>query len=49
MSRSVSTRSRRERKYGSLEGRIWQEAQSFDPPILFIEVGDDRRSVNSPR
>jgi 2,3-bisphosphoglycerate-dependent phosphoglycerate mutase len=35
-----------ERRYGVLEGRTWQEVQNLDPPVLFIEVGDDRHSVN---
>ena len=37
-----------ERRFGVLEGLTWQEAQHLDPPILFIEVGDDRHSVNPP-
>ena len=37
-----------ERRFGVLEGLTWQEAQHLDPPILFIEVGGDRHSVNPP-
>ena len=35
-----------ERNFGSLEGLTWDEAQSLDPPVLFIQVGNDRHSVN---
>jgi broad specificity phosphatase PhoE len=44
--RCVRTKLCNERNYGVLEGRTWEEAQQFDPPILFIEVGNDRHSVN---
>ena len=35
-----------ERGFGAMEGLTWDEVQELDPPILFIEVGDDRHSVN---
>jgi len=37
-----------ERTFGKLEGRTWADAQHFDPPILFIEVGAEQHSVNPP-
>lgn len=37
-----------ERRYGAMEGRTWDEVQHLDPPVLFIEVGGDRHSVNPP-
>ena len=37
-----------ERNFGVLEGLTWQQAQQLEPPILFIEVGGDRHSVNPP-
>ena len=37
-----------ERCFGVLEGMTWREALQLDPPILFIEVGGDRHSVNPP-
>jgi 2,3-bisphosphoglycerate-dependent phosphoglycerate mutase len=44
--RCVRTELCRERRYGILEGRTWDEARSLEPPILFIEVGGDLHSVN---
>jgi probable phosphoglycerate mutase len=35
-----------ERRYGILEGRTWQDVQALDPPVLFVEVGNERHSVN---
>ena len=35
-----------ERRYGVMEGRTWEEVQTIEPPILFIEVGGNRHSVN---
>jgi probable phosphoglycerate mutase len=35
-----------ERRYGVLEGRTWREVQALEPPVLFIEVGGERHSVN---
>ena len=35
-----------ERGFGVLEGLTWGDVQHLDPPILFIEVGGDRHSVN---
>ena len=37
-----------ERNFGKLEGLTWTEVDSFDPPILFIEVGGEHHSVNPP-
>lgn len=37
-----------ERNFGGMEGHTWNEVQNFQPPILFIEVGNDRHSVNPP-
>ena len=35
-----------ERHFGVMEGHTWDEIQSFDPPILLIEVGNDQHTVN---
>jgi broad specificity phosphatase PhoE len=35
-----------ERNFGIMEGHTWDEVQKFDPPILFVEVGNDLHSVN---
>jgi probable phosphoglycerate mutase len=35
-----------ERRFGILEGRTWDEALKFDPPILMINVGNDLHTVN---
>ena len=35
-----------ERNFGTMEGHTWGEVQNFEPPILFISVGDDLHSVN---
>lgn len=35
-----------ERRYGVLEGKTWEEVRSFDPPVLFVEVGGELNSVN---
>jgi len=45
-SRCVQTSLCNERRFGVLEGRTWHDVQSLDPPILFIEVGGERHSVN---
>lgn len=42
----VQSRLCAERRFGVMEGLTWQEVQDLDPPILFIEVGGDRHSVN---
>lgn len=35
-----------ERNFGILEGKTWDEIQSIQPPVLFINVGNDLHSVN---
>lgn len=40
------TRLARERGFGVMEGLTWDEVRALDPPVLFIEVGDDLHSVN---
>lgn len=35
-----------ERRFGVMEGLTSQDAQDLDPPVLFIEVGGERHSVN---
>lgn len=35
-----------ERNFGVMEGHTWDEIQTFDPPILMIEVGNDQHTVN---
>ena len=35
-----------ERNFGVMEGLTWDEVQHLDPPVLFIEVGNDLHSVN---
>jgi probable phosphoglycerate mutase len=45
-SQCVRTDLCRERRYGILEGRTWDETLALKPPILFIEVGGDLHSVN---
>lgn len=45
-SRSIQSDLCCERRFGVMEGLTWEEVQSLDPPILFIEVGDDLHSVN---
>lgn len=35
-----------ERSFGVMEGLTWDDVQTLDPPVLFIEVGDDLHSVN---
>ncbi len=35
-----------ERGFGVMEGHTWDEIQSFDPPILMINVGNDLHTVN---
>ena len=37
-----------ERCFGTMEGRTWEEVQGSDPPLLFIEAGDDLHPVNPP-
>lgn len=36
----------RERGFGVLEGLTFDQAKSLDPPVLFVQVGDDVHSVN---
>ena len=38
-----------ERNFGVMEGLTWDEVQHLDPPVLFIEVGNDLHSVNPQR
>ena len=40
------TRLCNERNFGVMEGLTWDDVQHLDPPVLFIEVGNDRHSVN---
>lgn len=35
-----------ERNFGIMEEHTWDEVQLFEPPILFISVGNDMHSVN---
>lgn len=35
-----------ERCFGIMEGYTWEEVQTLEPPVLFIEVGGDLHSVN---
>lgn len=35
-----------ERNFGLMEGLTWGEVQELDPPVLFVEVGNDLHSVN---
>lgn len=35
-----------ERNFGVMEDLTWDEVQNLDPPVLFIEVGNDLHSVN---
>ena len=35
-----------ERNFGVMEGLTWEEVQNLEPPVLFIEVGNDLHSVN---
>jgi broad specificity phosphatase PhoE len=35
-----------ERNFGLMEGLTWSEVQNLNPPVLFIEVGNDSHSVN---
>jgi len=35
-----------ERCFGIMEGLTWDEVQDLDPPVLFVEVGGERHSVN---
>jgi broad specificity phosphatase PhoE len=35
-----------ERCFGVMEGKTWDEVQTLDPPVLFIDVGNDLHSVN---
>jgi broad specificity phosphatase PhoE len=45
---SVQSELCNERDYGVFEGLTWEEVQKLEPPVLFIEVGDDLHSVNPP-
>ena len=36
----------RERGFGVMEGLTSEEVRSLDPPVLFVEVGNDAHSVN---
>ncbi len=42
----VRTRLCNERTFGILEGLTWDEAQTLEPPILMIKVGNDLHTVN---
>jgi broad specificity phosphatase PhoE len=35
-----------ERNFGIMEGLTWDEVHALEPPVLFIEVGNDTHSVN---
>jgi broad specificity phosphatase PhoE len=35
-----------ERNFGVFEGKTWDEIQNMQPPVLFINVGNDLHSVN---
>ena len=35
-----------ERNFGVMEGLTWDEVHHLEPPVLFIEVGNDTHSVN---
>jgi broad specificity phosphatase PhoE len=35
-----------ERNFGVMEGLTWDEVQNLEPPVFFIEVGNDLHSVN---
>jgi broad specificity phosphatase PhoE len=35
-----------ERNFGVMEGLTWDDVQKLEPPILFVEVGNDLHSVN---
>ena len=35
-----------ERNFGVFEGKTWDEVQNIQPPVLFINVGNDLHSVN---
>lgn len=35
-----------ERNFGIMEGLTWKDVQALNPPILFIQVGNDLHSVN---
>ena len=35
-----------ERNFGVMEGLTWDEVHGLEPPVLFIEVGNDTHSVN---
>lgn len=37
-----------ERNFGIFEGLTYEEVQNIQPPILWIEVGNDKHSVNPP-
>jgi len=45
---SVQSELCNERNYGVFEGLTWDEVQKLEPPVLFIEVGNDLHSVNPP-
>jgi len=42
----VQTELCNERNFGAIEGLTWDEVQNLDPPVLFIEVGNNLHSVN---
>lgn len=42
----VSTPLCNERRFGIMEGHTWEEILAFEPPILMIEVGGDRHTVD---
>ncbi len=43
---TVQTRLCVERNFGVFEGKTWDEVQNLQPPVLFINVGNDLHSVN---
>lgn len=44
--RFVSSQLCNERNFGIMEGLTWDEVHKLEPPVLFIEVGNDTHSVN---
>lgn len=35
-----------ERNFGIMEGLTWDEVHELEPPVMFVEVGNDTHSVN---
>lgn len=42
----VSSELCNERNFGVMQGLTWHEVRKLDPPVLFIDVGNDLHSVN---